>query len=356
MPRRGENIYKRKDGRWEGRYIESYGLDGKAKYKSIYARTYHEVRFKLQHHTSAKQSHHVNISITDWAAMYLKSKQVKLTTLKLYERYLERYITPFFGDIALYRLTKEMLQTFVNSMSELSPSTTKGIFSFLREILKLAHKKNYIEPIWIGVEMPKSRKHKVKVFTKEEQRLIENALDVEQNPNDIGILICLYTGLRIGEVCGLKWEDIDLISKTLSVNRTVQRITIDGKSLLKEFTPKSETSQRKIPIPSFLLNQLKKIKRQSAVPYILHTDYHMMDPRMFQYHYKKILERAGVRYVNAHTLRHTFSVRALEAGFDIKTLSEVLGHADAAITLKTYAHSLDEHKRSSMERLGSMWM
>ncbi len=86
----------------------------------------------------------------------------------------------------------------------------------------------------------------------------------------------------------------------------------------------------------------------------MHTGFHVMDPRTFQYQYKKIIERAGVRYVNVHTLRHTFSVRALEAGFDIKTLSEILGHADAAVTLKIYAHSLDEHKRNSMERLGRM--
>lgn len=98
---------------------------------------------------------------------------------------------------------------------------------------------------------------------------------------------------------------------------------------------------------------LKQVKENNCTPYVLSTRSHVMDPRTFQYQFKNILERTGVKYHNAHTLRHTFSVRALETGFDIKTLSEILGHADATITLKTYAHSLYEHKRNSMERLGA---
>lgn len=356
MSRRGENIYKRKDGRWEGRYIESYGFDGKAKYKSVYAHTYSEVRLKMQNRTINDKANRINITLSDWASDYLEQQKntIKLSTFKIYERYINKYIKPFFKDIGLCRLNRDMLQEFVNSMPGLSPSTIKGIFSFLRETLKAANKKEYITQMWIGVEMPKLKRRKTEAFTKEEQYLIENTLNIKENPNHIGILLCLYTGLRIGEVCGLRWEDIDFVSRTLTVNRTVQRITVDGKSLVKELEPKSETSQRRIPIPSFLAEQLKAVKEKSAVPYVLHTNMHIMDPRTFQYQYKKILANAGVKYINAHTLRHTFSVRALEAGFDIKTLSEILGHADAVITLRTYAHSLEEHKRNSMERLGRM--
>lgn len=358
MSRRGENIYKRKDGRWEGRYIESYNPDGSIKYRSVYAHTYNEVRIKLRNSIKPENSCPVNISVVSWTAKYLEEQRsnIKLSTLKVYERYLENHIKPFFGSTALRKLNKEMLQSFVNSISELAPSTVKGIFSFLREALKEANRKDYITPIWFNAELPKMKKHTVEVFTKEEQRLLEASLDIEENPNDIGILLCLYTGLRIGEVCGLKWGDVNFISNTLTVNRTVQRMTIDGKSVLKELTPKSETSRRTIPIPSFLSDKLREIKANSTVPYVLHTENHIMDPRTFQYQYRKIIERAGVRYVNAHTLRHTFSVRALETGFDIKTLSEILGHADASVTLKIYAHSLYEHKRSSMERLGNMRM
>lgn len=356
MSRRGENIYKRKDGRWEGRYIETYKADGKAKYRSVYAHTYEEVRNKMNLQIKAERKNIIDISTIDWISNYIEAQktQLKLSTVKIYNRYLNTYIEPFFLSTLLCKLNKNLLQEFVDSISGLSPSTIKGIFSFLRETLKLANANNYIDPIWIGVELPKLKKHKIEVFTKEEQHLIEKSLNIEDNHNDIGILIGLYTGLRIGEICGLKWDDINFVSKTIQVNRTIQRMTIDNKSVLKELSPKSETSRRRIPIPSFLYDKLKHIRASSNSQYVLNTDMHVMDPRTFQYQYKKLLKRAGVRYSNAHTLRHTFSVRALEAGFDIKTLSEILGHADATVTLKIYAHSLEDHKRNSMERLGNM--
>lgn len=356
MPRRGENIRKRKDGRWEGRYIESYDINGKAKYKSVYAHTYSEVRTKILTHTNEGNRSSINISVASWVTGYLEKQKpkLKLSTIKLYERYINNYIQPFFKNFLLRKLNKDILQTFVNSMNSMAPSTVKSIFSFLRETLKSAYKSEYIMDIWVDVELPHKKRHEVAAFTMEEQKLIENSLSVTDNPNDIGIWICLYTGLRIGEVCGLRWKDIDFMSGTMSVNRTMQRMTIDGKSVLKELAPKSMASQRKIPVPSFLVKTLKQVKQSSSTPYVLCTGDHAMDPRTFQYQYKKMLERAGVKYHNAHTLRHTFSVRALETGFDIKTLSEILGHSDATITLKTYAHSLDEHKRNSMERLGTI--
>lgn len=356
MARKGENIYKRKDKRWEGRYIVSYNAEGKAKYKSVYGHSYSEVKLKMRNHTEITNTKPISITLAEWIENYLQSqeKQIKLSTFKVYERYLQNHIKPFFGNIALRKMNKEILQAFANSLSELSPATVKGIFSFLRETLKKANKEEYISPIWLDVELPKISKHQAEVFTREEQKRIENAVDLEANPNEIGILICLYTGLRIGEVCGLKWKDIDFASATITVNRTVQRITVNGKSVLTELPPKSETSHRKIPIPKCLLCKLKEIKKSSASVYVINTKLHAMDPRTFQYRHKKVLERAGVRYANAHTLRHTFSVRALELSFDVKTLSEILGHADATVTLKTYAHSLDEHKRSSMGRFDSM--
>lgn len=354
MSRRGENIYKRKDGRWEGRYIERYEANGKAKYKSVYARTYSDVRIKMKDHAKAETAKKINISVADWVEQYLQTQEIKLSTMKIYERHLKKYIKPFFQNISLRKLNKEILQAFVNSLSDKAPSTVKGIFSFLRKTLKTAGKKGFISPIWIDIELPKGKHHQIEVFTKDEQQAIEQSLNIYEKTNEIGILICLYTGLRIGELCGLKWDDIDFVSKTMVINRTIQRITIDGKSVVKAFEPKSESSHRKIPIPSFLIGELKKIKDVSNTPYILQTKGHMMEPRTFQYQYKQILERAGVQYRNPHILRHTFSVRALEVGFDFKTLSEILGHSNAVITMKTYAHSLYEHKKNSMERLGAI--
>lgn len=356
MPRKGENIYKRKDNRWEGRYITTYNSAGKAVYKSIYGKSYTEVKMKMKSRVEPERIKPVTISFASWTEEYLRLQKdkLKIGTHNIYERYIKNYIKPFFGNTALYKMNSEIVQAFVNSLSDLAPSTVKGIFSFMRETLKKANKENYISPIWLDIELPKIKRNEVTVFSRDEQRQIESALNIKENPGDIGILICLYTGLRIGEVCGLKWSDIDFKNGDMYINRTVQRVTVNGRSILQELPPKSESSQRKIPIPPCLLEKLKTVRKLKKSVYVVHTDYHMMDTRTFQYQYKKTLERAGVRYANAHTLRHTFSVRALELGFDIKTLSEILGHADATITLKTYAHSLDEHKRNSMAKFSQI--
>ena len=352
MPRKGENIYKRKDNRWEGRYITTYNASGKAVYKSIYGKSYTEVKMKMKSQVEQEKIKPVAISFVSWAEEYLKSQgdRLKIGTYKIYERYIKNHIKPFFGNTALCKMNSEIIQAFVNSLSHISPSTIKGIFSFLRETLKKANKENYIAPIWLDIDLPKIKRNEVTAFSREEQKQIENTLNIEKNPNDIGILICLYAGLRIGEVCGLKWSDIDFKNKDMYINRTLQRVTVDGRSVLRELPPKSETSKRKIPIPQCLFIKLKTAWKLRQSVYVLHTNYHAMDTRTFQYQYKKILLRADVRYANAHTLRHTFSVRALELGFDVKTLSEILGHADATVTLRIYAHSLDEHKRNSMAK------
>ncbi len=350
MPRRGDNIHKRKDNRWEGRYIAARDEAGKAIYKSLYGKTYAEVKTKMQSCNIAANTKSVTMPLTVWVEEYLRAHEskIKIGTYKVYERYLNNHIKPFFGSVGLQKVSRDMLQAFVNSMKALAPSTIKGIFAFLRETLKAAERKDYIIPIRFDIELPKTKRSEPQVFTRDEQRKIEQALCIGENPNEVGVLICLYTGLRIGEVCGLKWDDVDLENEVLHVRRTVQRLTIDGKSVLKELPPKSETSQRKIPIPACLSEKLKEVKAQSESDYVLNTENHVMDTRTFQNLYKKILKRAKVRYANAHTMRHTFSVRALELGFDIKTLSEILGHADATVTLRIYAHSLDEHKRKSM--------
>ena len=356
MPRKGENIYRRKDNRWEGRYIVSYSTAGKAIYRSVYGKTYTEVKLKMKNRSGTEQAQNIAMPLTAWTEEFLNSQKdkVKIGTYKIYERYFTKHIQPFFYGVALRKVNKDMLQTFVNSLKPLAPSTVRGIFSFLCEVLKAAEKKDYIIPIRFDVELPKTKRNEPHAFTREEQKRIENALNICDNPNEIGILLCLYTGVRIGEVCGLKWEDIDFENELLHVRRTAQRVTVDGKSVLMELPSKSETSCRKIPIPACLLAKLKSAREESASDYVLSTCSHMMDTRTFQNMYKKILARADVRYANAHTMRHTFSVRALELGFDIKTLSEILGHSDASVTLKFYAHSLDEHKRNSMARFSQI--
>ena len=199
MPRKGENIYKRKDKRWEGRYITSYNSVGKAIYKSLYGKTYTEVKLKMRNYIEADRVKPINVSFSVWTENYLleQKDRLKIGTYHVYERYIKNHIKPFFGTMLLRKMNKEMVQSFVDSLSDLAPSTVKGIFSFVREALKQANREQYVAPIWIDIELPKVRRNEVEVFTREEQKRIENVLSIEENPNDIGILICLYTGLRM---------------------------------------------------------------------------------------------------------------------------------------------------------------
>ena len=359
MPKKGENIYKRKDGRWEGRYIVSRGLDGKPKYQSVYGKTYKEIKSKMSGDAEKTVSGKANAGMTaaEWTLRYIQSVKgaVKISTYNMYLLHLKNHIEPFFGKLKLDSLTETDLQKFVYSMSGLSASSVRVVFSTLKDALCAAYKLGFVKSnVWSDIKLPKMKKHETYAFSQLEQRMIENALNIEGDPNEIGILICLYTGLRIGELCGLKWSDINFAGATLSVNRTIQRVTIDGKSILQEMPPKSLSSERKIPIQEFLLRRLKKLKNNSSSVYVLSMNSHAMDPRTYQNLYKRVLKRAGVEYMNFHCLRHTFSVRALENGFDIKTLSDILGHGSPAVTMNIYAHSLDKHKRMSMERLSEI--
>ena len=171
-----------------------------------------------------------------------------------------------------------------------------------------------------------------------------------QNNTNIAIFLCLFTGLRVGELCGLKWEDIDFDNAVLSVKRTVQRVSKNGKSQVIIETPKSRTSVRIVPIPDFVLNVLKNYRKCGDF-YIVAGKSKPTEPRTMQNRFKSILKLCSIRNVNFHLLRHTYATVCIEKGFDPKTLSELLGHADASITLNRYVHSSMQMKKNYVSRL-----
>jgi integrase len=172
-------------------------------------------------------------------------------------------------------------------------------------------------------------------------------------------MLCLYTGIRVGELCGLQWDDIDLASGVMRIRRTVQRIqsdAADSKTALVYSAPKSNTSARTIPLPAMLIVLLQRHRSRRDCDFVLSHNGNPVEPRNVQHHFKRLLGIADIKDVGFHATRHTFATRALESGFDVKTLSEILGHANATITLKQYAHSATEHKRSCMESLSRLWV
>ncbi|MBQ8836659.1 MAG: site-specific integrase [Clostridia bacterium] len=344
MSRRGENIYKRKDGRYEGRYIKKYDLSGKAVYGYVYSRTYADIKEKLVKCKTEKRILHMNsdMLLSEWLDEWLETQlTLKPTTKHIYKSYIKNHIVPALGNVRLRKLNTEILQKFVNGL-KLASSTKKAVFCTLLSALSAAEDRDLITNVWSKVKTPKKERPAVRILSSREQQKLEKFLTDDE---DIGILICLYTGLRIGELCALKWENINFETSVLSVRGTQARIG----SNVEIISPKSKTSKREIPIPSFLLDRINKIPRDCE--FVVSKNKKPFDIRTYRRHFKKVLRRAGLPDIKFHSLRHLFATRALEVGMDYKTLSEILGHSSVAITLDLYAHSLSEHKKNEMDKL-----
>lgn len=346
MARRGENIYKRKDGRYEGRYIRRYDTSGKAVYGYVYAKTYAEAKEKLTiRKTETPKPAGSAIQVSAWLSVWLEALDIKDSTKQLYRRHIKNNITPKLGKTQLKKLNSDKLQDFVKSL-KFAPSTIRLIFSILKSALMCAEDRGYITNIWSKVKLPKKIKSEVQILTPQEQKMLENSLSEK---NDIGILICLYMGLRIGELCALKWSDVDFENKVIHIRGTQSRI--DGKLTIT--TPKSKASIRAIPIPNILLDKLKEHKNNDK--YLLSNKGGMVEVRAYRRRFKALLKTSNLPDIKFHALRHTFSSRALEVGMDYKTLSEILGHASVSITMDLYVHSLDEHKKNQMNKLNVLY-
>jgi integrase len=282
--------------------------------------------------------------------------RIKPSTHGIYQRNLERYIVPYFGEMRCERLSTAMLQGFVDKQIEngLSAVTVQSVFSLLRSGLRHLFTADFFD-----VRLPKKTKNEVEVLSVSEQKRLEAAARSSDDIDCLGVLICLYTGLRIGEICGLSWSSIDFERQTLHVKQAIQRIKNDDnsdnvpKTTIASLTPKSGASLRSIPLPGFLLSLLSDYRNDSE--FVISRDGAFIEPRNLQYRFKNLLIAANVKDINFHCCRHTFAARALESGFDIKTLSEIMGHSSAVVTLQKYAHVLDEHKRKSMEALESVY-
>lgn len=362
MARHGENIYKRKDGRWEGRYIKGYDVDGKAIPGYIYGKTYKEAKEKLTlakaNIQKAQKPISSDMTVAMWFEKWLESqKRIKRSSYTTYSSNINKHIKKRLGKIKLKLLTDEHIQTFVDNISnELAPKSVRSVFSVLRLGLTDAFEKKLTIELCRKIKLPKVKRKEVKVFNKAEQKALEQYIDNSNNPNDIGILICFYTGIRIGELCALDLDYIDLKRGVISIVQTLYRVKSEKgnkKTELRISTPKSESSIRDIPLPKFLIAKLSAIKNGSG--FLIQRNGKFIEPNVYARRYKKILKELDIPYRKFHSTRHTFATRALEIGMDIKTLSEILGHSSPTVTLNLYSHSLPEHKKKEMDRLGKLY-
>lgn len=289
--------------------------------------------------------------------LWLQSKSnIKIQSKLNYEYLISLYLKNDIGNITINKMTKDDIKTFLLSLKDkIAVSTQRKLIYIIKASLTYAYNKKYCNYLDLNEIKFKSTKKSIFILSKEEQSLLEMTLKEKTNIRKICLLLCLYTGLRVGEICGLKWEDIDFSNKSLVIKRTIIRVknldsNMKNKTRLIESTPKSETSSRIILIPNFLINLLYEFKNNNDY-FILSNDNKLYDPRYLESFYSRVLKKCHIKNNKFHTLRHTFATRSIESKMDIKTLSEILGHSSVEITLKLYVHPTYEMKKVSIENL-----
>lgn len=370
MARKGENIYKRKDGRWEGRYIRERTPEGQAVYGYVYGRSYREVKEKKMEAIIAPEDEYqgknkVEYLFQDAAEKWLYDilPQVKESTGNKYQNLIETYIYPDYRDTPLIAITQRSLEEYQRRLLRaggvrgegLSPKTVTDILSVLGRILTLGEREGY--PVSCNISSIRTRQSAgdFRILSRSEQTKLCRYLYANLDGRNMGILLCLFTGLRIGEICVLRWGDLSFPDQTIHVHQTMQRVQdrsdhAKRKTKVVVTTPKSSCSIRTIPVPAPLMELMSSHRREDEHFFLSDRGGKWVEPRNLQYHFKRVLEESYLEEVNFHTLRHTFATRCVEVGVDVKSLSEILGHANVNITLNRYVHPSMEMKKESMQR------
>lgn len=291
-----------------------------------------------------------------WLALYVKPI-AKVKTYDRYSRIVCGKLIPALGEIELTGLTTLRLQEYVVDLSQkFAVNTINGIIAVIKSSLKSAIVAGLInQNPTDGLRRPKREEKKIESFTVSEQKAIETYILKRKKIKLYGIIIALYTGMRIGELLALKWDNVDFAKSRIFVTATCRDSWQNGKYIKIIDTPKTESSKRIIPVSKPILSLLREMKKQSKNGYVVggRTEYGA-ELRSYQKTFERLLKRLNILHKGFHALRHTFATRAIELGTDVKTLSEILGHKNTSITLNRYVHSFDERKVQMMNKLGRL--
>lgn len=369
MPRKGENVRKRQDGRWEARYVKVNPETGTRKITSVYADSYLGVKQKRklalenQENTivlHAEKERQFDKVIND----FLKQAEytVKRSTYNHYYSMAKAHISPYFGTYLCELMTPLDIEEFAieklkngraDGKGALAPKSVKDLLSVLRMILKYGVDRDLLPFNILNFSAPKIYQEPVQIFEKEEIDILKKKSIENDEIYTIGVYISLYTGLRLGEVCALQWQDVDLERQTVTVSKTMIRLKDleTGATEVCVEKPKTLSSNRVIPIPDVLVNVLRKYKPEDELAYVVTGKRKHIEPRVYYEKYKRFLTECGLELHSFHCLRHTFATNCVRQGFDPKTLSEILGHSDVKITFDRYIHPSLEMKRKYMNLL-----
>lgn len=367
MARHGENIHKRKDGRYEGRYIKARDAAGHPVWGYVYSTSYKTVKETLLRRKAESGYYALadgNPTFEQLALLWLASIScgVKKSTYAHYLYTLQHYIFPTLRDIRVKSLTEAVLEQALLQIftptdgrhAALGNSVARECLVLVRRICKYACHLRLMRPVEIEVKLPQRPKKEKRFLREDEQRRLYKFVLHNPTPRKIGVLLAMQLGLRIGEICGLRWGDFDLSAGTVTIQRTVKRITAgDGRTEVVIQTPKTATSMRVLPIPAELLAVLRQLRGNYSDEawFLSGSKRKPVEPRCYRKSIHGYLRRAKVAQICPHALRHTFATTCLQAGCDIKTLSELMGHANSSVTLQCYVHTTMDRKRWEIDRI-----
>ncbi|MEQ7195940.1 tyrosine-type recombinase/integrase [Enterococcus avium] len=363
---KGENIYYRKDGRWEGRYVIGRKSNGRLKYGYVYGKTYQTVRDKL---LPLKQQANRMIELygkslmtyNEWVTQWKKEiqKTIKLSTYSDYCYKLSRYLLPHLGTTPLYQVTTERIQEIIDIFmkEKLSPSSIQIIHCLLKKTLNDAKKQGllYQNPCE-AVQLPKRIPKKVRALTIEQQRSLLKVVDKSDDDKDQAVTLALNTGMRIGEIAALKWENIDFNRGIISITQTCNRVksSAQQKTIVNYDAVKSTASHRIIPMNQKVSKLLKELKKKSDAEFVFSIGDKGCEPRVLTYHFHQLRKQAKLENIHFHQLRHTFATRCLEAKVGITSVSALLGHASTKMTLDVYSDSMLEERVTAVYAIEAM--
>lgn len=298
-------------------------------------------------------------NISQIAGLWKEEKRqfVKKSTFAAYSLIVETHLQPAFGNLTA--VTEKDVQDFVlhKLNGGLSQKTIKDMLIVLRMILKFGAKKNYCVYAPIDVIFPTDReRQELEVLSIANQKKIMRFVEDNFTFRNLGIFICLSTGIRIGEICALTWDDIDTDNGVIHIRKTIQRIYVKENGIKKTEllidTPKTATSMRDIPMIKDLFEILKPLKK------VVNNDYFVLtneatptEPRTYRNYYKKLLDKLGIPPIKFHGLRHSFATRCIESKCDYKTVSVILGHSNISTTLNLYVHPNYEQKKKCIDKM-----
>ena len=305
------------------------------------------------------------IWLDEWFCNYIRPSS-KRRTCERYSEIIEKRLKVKLGEYELDELTPLVLQRYITELIEsgnmktgkgLAANSVNGIITVIQNSLKLAYALGTIKEYAADkIRRPKTKEKEVTCFTLSEQKKIERAALAGKKTKWLGIVVCLYTGLRIGELLALEWKDVDFQKGMLTVSKSRH----EGKDENGRYahiveSPKTVSSRRCIPLPKQILCELRMLKRKSRSVYVISNGESSIPVRSYQRSFERLLKKLDIPHKGFHALRHTFATRALECGMDVKMLSELLGHKDPAVTLRRYVHSLMEQKKEMMNKVGNTY-